>query len=198
MKIIQTPQSIDYFHKMWGVVEFTFFNEVLNTTCTQKDAITAHLQKCLRQGHTIHQNYFESHFPIKKSRDSFLGTYYDFGTKKLGWPEGAQLPEWPMNFSNGDDNGLSHFLAMPCYGPVRYGTTDQSPGPGEWEAAIEAVIEELLPLDRTTEIYDWCHPELEQLSNYFSGGMEWGYANLFLLNTPADRRVVVISESIWP
>lgn len=187
---------------MWGALEFSFFDATLDINCTQKDAILVHLTHCIDARNwslkpEIRLNYFERHLPRTNSRQEFLGRYYDFQSKKLGWPEGDNSCEYPLDFSEGDALGFSYFAARPVYGPVQHGTNNLHPDPGEWEAAIEAIVDEVLPPGKITDIYDWCHPDLEELSSYFGGGMEFGLANLYLLSTPASQRVTVISESTW-
>jgi hypothetical protein len=202
MERLDLPNAVEVYRAMRGELEFSFFDAVLGTNCTQKDSILAHLKHCIdgrdwTPKPEIRLDYFDRHHPLAKTRHEFLGRYYDFHSKKLGWPEGDNPSEYPLDFSQGDTLGFSYFAARPVYGPVKYGTNNIHPEIGEWEAAIEAIVDEILPLGRTTDIYDWCRPELDELTKYFSGGLEFGLANLYLLSTPSLHRVVVISESTW-
>ncbi len=202
VKRLPLPHSIQVFHAMMGVLEFSIFNENLGNNCSMETAISEHLKYCIDRRSwlpkpIVVKEYFQNHKPKMKSKDDFLGLYYNFSSKSFGWPKNFQISEFPLDFSQGDKLGFSYFFARPVYGPVKYGTNNRHPDLGEWEAAYEAVLSDILPEGLETEIYDWCHADLEQLSYYFSGGLEFGLANLYLLYTPDIKQIIVISESNW-
>jgi hypothetical protein len=171
------PSAFNRFASMGGVVDFAVFEEASGT----EDDCLAAISTVLQPRTTLNIEKLRRLGYRRIDENTFFGDAYDAKSGRLHLAKGSSRP-----------------LSVPASGgQFAHAFSDPPYGLNAKDAAVQAVFQDLKAflLPPGSEILDWCHPALPEVSDYFDAGAEWWGMYLFTIYVPALRRLSTIAAS---
>lgn len=171
MRIIEKlPSAFNDFEEMGGVLQFAVFEDADGDEKSAIEAISAIVSP-------LDANKLKE-FGCKRIDDkTFFGDWYDSDSDTLVEPKKGVITR--------DYGQFVYAFAHPPYGISSSKT----------EGCFRTIRDFILPPNLTHEISDWTSPKLEEVSGYFSAGMEWWGVFLFTIYIPELRQLTAIAGS---
>ncbi len=200
MRSIELPSVFHRFSQIGGALKFASFEVTQGDQETALAAICAAIPGADKDKLRI--------LGCRRIDDAlFLGDWYDTETKsllKLGhytMKDGQTLKDPRLRDLEGKQlsHGSGQCVEVGCGGQFAYAFSKPpyslSASPTEVQELFDVIHEFVNPPSFEHEILDWTNPQLDEVADYFTDGMEWWGVFLFTIFVPALSRLTVISGS---
>lgn len=204
MNRIETlPPAFERFETMMGVLDFAVFEDAAGG----HEEVLSAIPQALRHAGPFDMEKLRLLGGRPISEKTFFGDWYDLDSGKLlklgcyKTAEGLEL-ENPALGALDDVRIMSGGWNCPepgTEGQFAYAFSNPPHSlvakPSEVQAAFEEIRDFILPPRQRSEIIDWSHPRLPEVSDYFAAGAEWWGIFLFSIHIPSMRLMTIIAGS---
>ncbi|WP_294334302.1 hypothetical protein [uncultured Sphingomonas sp.] len=196
------PPAFNLYDKI-GVMDFAIFE---NAGGTEQEIVAA-IPQTLRHARTFDEARLRALGCRPIDRRAFFGDWYDLESGTLlkagsyRTADGSVLHNPKLTRLDGVEimSGATPIPEAGAGGQFAYAFSNSVFGfegkPSEFQSFFEEIRDFILPEGERSEILDWASPNLPDVSDYFTDGMEWWGVFLFSIHVPKLRQLTIIAGS---